>query len=408
MIKLEKKERFRKRLLVIIFCGLIFTAAVALVNGIQYRKTCQNTNVKIAEIVKQIQEKYPNVDRGEIIDLINQEGSDSGDKNILNDYGINLEKDSVIVENESIFCRGFVLSVILCILFLFAFILILYQEEREKTKKVNEITGYLNEITTGNYRLDIDDNTEDELSLLKSDIYKITVLLREQAENSLADKMAVKDSISDISHQLKTPLTSIMIMTDLLAEDSGMDVEQRREFIDEIRVQTLRMNFQVQSLLKLTKFDANTIVFSRKAVSAEDIIMEAIRNVDAIVKEREIELDLSLNANKTIMCDSRWQTEAIMNILKNACENSPKGSRIVISSDSNPVYTEIVIRDYGKGMSQSDRQHIFDRFYKGENSSEESCGIGMSLAKTIIEKDGGTISLRSEKDRGTEFTIKYF
>ena len=233
-------------------------------------------------------------------------------------------------------------------------------------------------------------------------------MLKEIAENSKQDKVNLKNSLSDISHQLKTPLTSISIMLDNILDNPEMNKETRNEFIKDIKREIININFLVNSLLKLSKLDANSVKFMNKEEQLEDIINESIKNVSTLCDLKDIKINVIGQVESKISCDLKWQVEAVTNILKNAIEHSKVCSRIDITCEQNKIYTEIKIKDYGVGISEKDLPHIFERFYKGEKSSSESVGIGLALAKSIIESNGGYVEAESEEGKGTIFTIKYF
>ncbi|MCI8412465.1 MAG: HAMP domain-containing histidine kinase [Clostridia bacterium] len=273
---------------------------------------------------------------------------------------------------------------------------------------MEEITNYIEQINQGNYSLDIDDNAEDELSILKNEIYKTTIMLKEVAENARKQEVCLKDSLEDISHQLKTPLTSIMIMLDNIIDNPEMDKQTRNEFIKDCKKEITNIHFLVQALLKLSKFDADTIQYHNQTVLVKELIQEAKDKVAVLCDLKNVDIQVQGNDTDTIYCDDKWQIEAITNLLKNAVEYSKEAGRIEVNYVQNKLYTQIEIKDYGKGIESSDLSHIFERFYKGANSSKDSVGIGLALAKKIIEKNGGNVFVESELGKGTTFVIKYF
>ena len=286
-------------------------------------------------------------------------------------------------------------------------ILIFLYFNKKKDKEINKITKCIEEINRRNYKLEIDDISEDELSILKNEIYKTTIMLKEAAENSNKEKLELKDSLSDISHQLKTPLTSILIILDNLIDDPEMDKDIREDFIKDIKREINGINFLVQSILKLSKLDTNTINFIEDEIELNKIVIEAIKNVSMLSDLRNVNVNLKIKSNSVIKCDFKWQVEAISNILKNCIEHSNENSDVIVIIEDNKVYSKIIIKDNGGGIAKEDLPHIFERFYKGKNATSDSIGIGLSLAKTIIEKDNGTISVQSS-DKGSIFEIKYF
>ena len=396
-----------KKTIIYILCAIIL--ATIIFSGFyhyQYRQYTNNFNNKIAAIVTKLAQEYPELTKSEIFEIINND--EISNKDIFNNYGIDLDKESIVIENDknyTIFLIGniiFIISISIIILFLFI------KYNNSKDKKLNEITKYIEEINNKNYKLDIDDNTEDELSILKNEVYKTTIMLKEVADNSKQDKLNLKNSLSDISHQLKTPLTSITILLDNIIENPKMDNETRNEFIKDIKREITNINFLVQSLLKLSKLDADSVKFLNDNVYISEIIDNSIKNVSVLCDLKNVDIEVNGNKTAKIYCDLKWQVEAITNILKNCVEHSNNNGKIIIDYEENQVYSKITIKDYGVGIYKEDLPHIFERFYKGKNSSSESVGIGLALSKTIIESNNGYIGVESEVGIGTKFTIKYF
>ena len=275
----------------------------------------------------------------------------------------------------------------------------------KKDKKISELTKLVDNINHRKYKIEIDED-EDELSILKHEIYKTTLMLREQADNSLKDKKELKKSIDDISHQLKTPLTSILINIDNITDNQNISNEKKEEFIKEIKRETYNIKSLVETLLKLSKFDVNTIEFNNKDIYLDELLTKSIQKVSALADLKNIKINNN-STKETINCDMNWQIEAISNIIKNRIEHSEENSKNEKKKKKNKIYTKIEITNYGNKIDEKDQKHIFERFYKGKNSKEDSVGIGLSLAKTIIEKDNGRILIESN-DEKTSFIIKYF
>jgi len=400
--KIELKKSIIYSLIVIIAINLIFV----IFNIFQYNIYTKTFNKKINLIVSKINEKYPEITSNDLMEILNN--SEKENNFLFREYGIDLEKDSLVLENDNYFRKFLIfnisLNLILCSLLLFIFL----KYNNAKNKELQKITKYIEEINNKNYKLDIDENTEDELSILKNEIYKITVMLKEAAENSLQDKVNLKDSLSDISHQLKTPLTSITIMLDNILENPDMEENKRTEFIKDIKRQIININFLVVSILKLSKLEACSVNFINKNEYVKDILLESIKNISALCDLKNVKINLNGNESSKIYCDFNWQVEAITNILKNSVEHSNQNSKMDILYEENKMYSKIEIRDYGTGIDKNDLPHIFERFYKGKNSSSDSVGIGLALAKSIIEKNNGYVTVESEINKGTIFVIKYF
>ena len=400
-----KKLNYKNCIIIIITTILVFTIAISIINYIQYRNYIKNVNIVINEIVNNIQEQYPDVDINKIISMLNDENVSN--ENVLSQYGIDISKDSAILTNDLLYRNNVIMNLSIILIFSIIIIIVFVLYNKRQKSKIKEITNYIEQINNKNYALDIQDNNEDELSVLKNELYKITVMLKEQAENSAKDKINLKNSLEDISHQLKTPLTSITIMLDNILDSPDMDLQTRNEFIKDIYREIANIKFLVQNLLILSKFDANTITFNENEEKLEDIIEEAKQNVASICDLKNIQIILEGKEDAKTTCDLKWQVEALTNILKNCAEHSNNNTKINVLYSENNMYSEIVIKDEGSGIDQKDLKHIFERFYKGKNSDKDSIGIGLSLAKTIIEKDNGFITVDSELGKGTTFNIKY-
>lgn len=290
-------------------------------------------------------------------------------------------------------------------LFLMIIISLLFTKWRYK--QIEELSQYLKRIASGEYSLDIRDNDEGELSILKSEIYKVTVTLYEQAELLKKDKLFLSDSISDISHQLKTPITSMFVMTDLIRDES-LPQDKRVEFTQNIRSQLERLQWLVASLLKLSKIDAGTIEFRKENLNVKELIGKATEHLLIPMEIKEQILEISGDEHTQFIGDFNWSSEAVTNIIKNCIEHTPCGGKIGINFSETSVYTMMKIFDNGEGIDKDDLPHIFNRFYKGKNARNDSIGIGLSMSKSILENQGGIIEVTSEKDKGTQFTIKIY
>jgi signal transduction histidine kinase len=278
---------------------------------------------------------------------------------------------------------------------------------RWRYRELEKLSGYLRQISSGNYSLDVRDNDEGELSILKNDIYKVTVMLSEHNSLLKQDKMMLTDAISDISHQLKTPLTSMMMMADLLSSDE-LSSAKRKEFTRNIHIQLERIEWLVSSLLKLSKIDAGTAVFKKEQVSVKRLVDKALESIVIPMDIKGIELTVSGAESVMFTGDLNWTAEAILNILKNNVEHTPEGGKLNITFSENALYTEIVIEDNGIGIAKEDIPYLFQRFYKGKNASEGSIGIGLAMAHSIVTNQQGVIEVKSTVGKGTIFWIKFY
>ena len=400
-----KNNHYIKYIIISLIVFISIILVYSAIHLVEYQTYVNNYNNTINAIVSNVKEAYPNVKDTDIISILNDNNSNTND--IFDEYGIDLNKESAILKNEKSKNAFLIINIIFISTVLVITYLIYKTYINKMNKDIKEILKLIEAINKKNYELNIDAVDEGELSLLKDEIYKTTIMLKEDAENSKEDKMNLKKSLEDISHQLKTPLTSIMILLDNIIDDPDMNDDTRNEFITDIRRNIININFLVQALLKLSKLDTNTVTFKKEANSAKKIINEAIKNVSPLSDLKNVNIKFNEKDDMNILCDFKWQVEAISNILKNCIEHSNDDGEVSINIDNNSVYSLIEISDNGEGISKKDLKHIFERFYKGTNATPDSIGIGLALAKTIIEEDKGAISVESNKS-GTKFMIKYY
>lgn len=337
---------------------------------------------------------------------INENDVENG-KKILAKYGIG-ENSTIEVEqigkiinqnkaiNILIFVLGFSLLIVLFVVFLAL-----------RERKIKNITQYLKDLQNNIYSLKIEENTEGELSELQNQIVKITIMLNKQAETMKKDKKELSVALSDISHQIKTPLTSINIMLDIIKEDE-IDENLKREYLHQITKQLDSINWLITVILKLSRLESGMVEFAREDIDVK-ILLEDIKKQMAVALEiKNQNLYLKVQANCHMIGDYNWTKEALTNIVKNCIEHTAENKNIYIEVEENCLYLQIIIKDEGEGISKEDLPNIFKRFYKGKDSSKESFGIGLALAKTIIEKQNGEIRVQSKIGEGTQFRIRIF
>lgn len=402
------KNKFIKLLIPMIIITFVTIGIMLYTTFVQYKKVNEKTNTYIAKILSEIQEKYPEVNSEDIIKILNEDNKniEFGEKE-LNKYGISLDGMNCILSVNSQMKRNLQINFYIILGFSVIWIIAILIYINKRNKKLNDITQYIHQINNKNYELKIYDNDEDELSYLRNELYKITIMLKEETEKSKLDKENLKISIQDISHQLKTPLTSIGVMLDNIRDNPNMDEKVRQKFIYEINKQIDGMSFLVISLLKFSKLEAGVEQFEKSKISVSELIKESLSNLEIPIEIKNHNVIVSGKEDVCFYGDYRWQLEAITNIIKNCIEHTPNDKNIFISYEENNLYTKIKIKDKGEGIPKEDLKHIFERFYKGKKSSENSFGIGLALSKTIIEKDNGYISCNSIENEGTEFIIKY-
>ncbi|MFC4401958.1 sensor histidine kinase [Gracilibacillus xinjiangensis] len=290
-------------------------------------------------------------------------------------------------------------------LFVLATIYLIYTSYRYR--KISQLSTYLRRINSGEFSLDIRDNREGELSILQNEIYKVTLKLSEQNKTLEQERVKLNNAISDISHQIKTPLTSMMVMADLLGSHE-LDESKRMEFTHNIQNQLERMEWLVTTLLKLAKIDAGVVQFKKEPYSVTELVNKAVESVMIPIDIKEQYLQIKGEENVILTGDLNWTKEAIINILKNCVEHTEEKGSITISYADNTLYTLITIEDNGKGIAKSDLPYIFKRFYKGKDGSDDSVGIGLAMAYSIITNQQGDIEVYSKEGEGTQFQLKFY
>lgn len=276
---------------------------------------------------------------------------------------------------------------------------------KKRINKIAELNNYLSLVCSGNFELDIADNAEGELSILKNNLYKVIILLRSQNEQLKKDKVYLADSLADISHQLKTPLTSMMVMTDLIRSDSEPD--KRAELIGIMETQLDKMKWLITNLLKLSKLDAGTAGFKHEIFSVKEVISQSVTPFLVAMDLKGINF-IDMTSDFEIKGDDNWSTEAFANIIKNCLEHTERDGTITVSSEITTLYNSIIITDNGCGIAPQDLPHVFERFYHGKNSGGDSVGIGLALAKAVFENENAGISVESRENEGTKFEIRFY
>lgn len=275
----------------------------------------------------------------------------------------------------------------------------------QRQKKIDKLNSYLAQVLSGDYDMNIAQNTEGELSILENNLLKVITSLKAYNEAVKNDKIYLADSLADISHQLKTPLTSMMVITDLLKDEA--DESRKQEFVGIIESQCEKMRWLIANLLKLSKLDAGTVEFIKAKCTAGEIIDASIKPFELTLELKSISIKTDINEFE-IIADKNWLCEAVQNIIKNCIEHTDNNGELKISTASTTLYDQIIIEDNGCGIAPEDLPHIFERFYHGKNSSSDSVGIGLALAKEILKNHNASTEATSKIGVGTKFNIKIY
>lgn len=293
------------------------------------------------------------------------------------------------------------LSILSCICFGAAFLVF----TKARYKSISKISDQIDVVLHNDDHVYIADVDEGELSILQSEISKMTLRIREQNDALKKEKKHLADSMADIAHQLRTPLTSVNLILSLLENNS--DADERKTLIRETKELFVQMDWLLTSLLKLSRIDAGIVQFKNQEVDVEKLIDSACKPLLIQMELHNVILKKDVPQNIKIKGDYSWLSESLQNIIKNCMESADDNGKVEITATYNPLFTEINIHDNGKGFAKEDLNHVFDRFYRGKNSGATGYGIGLALSKMIITRQGGFIKAKNHKEGGALFSVRF-
>lgn len=388
-----KNKNLNKVILIEVIILLITIIISIFVSLNIYKKTTKIVDQNNGNIIGTILEREPNLEESLINDLILNKSNSKGNE-LIEKYFLYYEDNELkayIIKNVSIttLISGIIMLFINYLLF------------KNNYKKINQIDEYMNRVLNDDYSIDIKDYKEDYISLLKNDIYKMTIKLKEQSSLLEKEKKYLEELLEDISHQIKTPLTSMYMINDILLKEE--DLLKRKQFLYKNEQQLNRIEWLIQSLLKISRLDSGTIKLKFERVNSHILIEKAIKPIEELIKNKNIKVSYDIE-NIFLYVDLNWMSEAILNILKNACEHTRDEINIKVSD--NPIFTLISITDNGDGISKKDLPHIFERFYKS-NAKSDSIGIGLNMSFKIVTLQNGIIDVQTGGNK-TTFIIKLF
>ncbi len=301
---------------------------------------------------------------------------------------------------------GFVINIaagILAIASAAAFGTAFFGFTKARYKSIARISNQIDLVLHNADRQYIGESDEGELSILHSEITKMMLRIREQNDALKKEKQHLADSLADIAHQLRTPLTSVNLILSLLA--SNPDENQRKAFVRETEELLERMDWLITSLLKLSRLDAGIVVFQSQQIDVSNLICAALRPFLIPMELHDITVQTDVPEGMMIQGDSGWLSEAIQNILKNCMESAGESGKIEIVCGDTPLFSAITIHDSGAGFEKEDLPCLFERFYRGKSSNATGYGIGLALCKMIITRQGGTITAKNHSQGGAIFVI---
>ena len=294
---------------------------------------------------------------------------------------------------------------ILFLLLALVLVAVHYYFSIKRYQQIAQLSLSLDKVLHGN-AIQIDDQYEGELSILSDEISKMIIKLNEQTELLQKDKVRLTNAIADIFHQMRTPLTSINLSLTVL-NDEHLSNDKALYYRRDIKKQLEKLQWLIETLLKMSKIDAKTAIFHRQELPAKDILTRAIEPFAIPMELKEQKCVLNC-INEKMFVDEQWTMEAFSNLIKNAMEHTPDGGTIQLNVSENPLYTEVIVQDNGEGIPEEDIPYMFERFYKGKNAKPESVGIGLAFARMIITAQNGTISVKNHPDGGACFTVRFY
>ncbi len=394
----KENKKFLTLLLIFFLIGL-WIQSVFIKNMKQ--TIVQNNALIIGTVLKE----HPELEK-EVIKAIESEDYEAN-KAVLEKYGLaNLESLDYLEEVQKLqkniyifYCIFF----IILILFLYGYFRHTQKVHRREIEKVDQ---YLFTLLSNDIKVDLKDFQSGELAMLQNDLMKVTNRLKNSLESSTKDKQELAKTLADISHQLKTPLTSLVVINDALTYNE-IDDAQRKKFLKKQEETLSHIESLISVLLKTSQIESGMIELKKEKVNIEELIQNISLQLEVMLIAKNIRLETNIEKDIFITGDPYWLSEALLNIIKNACEHSKQNDSIKIKAKNTPMYTELIIEDEGEGIDKKDLPHIFKRFYKS-SPSKDSIGIGLNLTKSILDRTNATIRVESKKGFFTRFTIHFY
>lgn len=277
----------------------------------------------------------------------------------------------------------------------------------KRSKKISKLCGEIDDILHGADKADLGEYREGELSILSDEIRKMTVRLREQNSALYKDKQFMKEALEDMSHQLRTPLTAMLLVLGML-RGPGLSAQQRTGHIRELYRLLSRMQWMLETMLNLSRLEAGAVEFKTEEIPVKKLIGVALEPLSISVELKNITIHTEIDGDPVFRGDRQYCTEAVVNILKNCMEHTPEGGMIKISAAENSIYTGITVTDSGNGIPEQELPRIFERFYRGSEFNKSGYGIGLAFARKIIAMQNGSLQVRNAPPMGAEFEIRMY
>ena len=294
------------------------------------------------------------------------------------------------------------------VIFIFAAAIIIAQTIvfSKRRKKLSRLCDKIDMILHNNEEISLEEFKEGELGILSSEIHKMTIKLREQNNALKSEKLILKESLEDISHQLRTPLTTILVILGTMRGEQSQ--KEREEHISNMFTLLSKMQWLLETLLSISRLDAGAVTFKKERATVSEIVNNAIIPLSIAIELKDITLSQEISEGAGLFADKMYMTEALENILKNCMEHTPEGGAINISAQENNIYTEIVISDTGAGIPEEELSRVFERFYRGQGFSSKGYGIGLAFAKKIAASQNGTLTVKNGRTCGAVFEMRIY
>lgn len=391
---------------------IVFSIFIFIIAGAKMEKLNERIIDQNAALVGNILTKHPDLENDIIKYITNgpsQEEIGNGRK-ILSQYGYdeNLEKVAQpLLKNIS--PKIEIILFVVSLSYFIPLLLLIISEYNSIYKKVRKISFAAERVVEGDFSIKLKEEGEGDFSILSNQFNNMSNRLESTLGSLKEEKIFLKNIISDISHQLKTPLSSLIMLNELIIEDENMEEDIRKDFLNKMKSQLFRMEWLIINLLKLARIEAGAIQFREERVPLIEVVKASISSLNMKASEKKQKINIiGENEGFYLYGDRDWTIEALTNIIKNSIEHSYEGGEIKISLGETPLFSQIIIEDNGEGIDKKDLPHIFKRFYRASTKVKaESIGIGLNLSKSIIEAQNGSIKVRSEKGIGTKFIITF-
>lgn len=304
-----------------------------------------------------------------------------------------------ILWGREAFASALICSLFWCILHLW--------RENRRYQGMRLLAGQIDELLHGSDIPEFKHFHEGDLEILRDEIYKMTIRLKEQATLLQKEKNSLADALADISHQIRTPLTALHILLERLRSPE-LDMDARRQLLREAGTLLSKIEWLVTALLKMSKLEAGSISLQKETVSLPKLLEDAISPFALAMDIHGKTCTVRGAEGKSFTGDYAWTLEAVQNVIKNGLEYTPDGGAVTIICEENPLYTELKITDSGPGIPKSDLPHLFERFYRGENAGKDSFGIGLALAQMILSRENAVIQAQNAPEGGGQFRIRFY